>query len=149
MSAFCSIEQMETNLHLPIAMTSSFAATNHLRLDPLTWVINQTPELRGVQHLQQVHAQTQAATASVAPTPATAPAGATVPPVVQPTELTDVHSWMLMPQVSMAQIGNHMKDRMLLDSCSSVDLFCNPNLVHNKTKTEKTLNLLEMTMTGE
>ena len=109
------------------------------------WVINKTPALQGVQHLQQVHAQTQAAAAaSVAPTQATAPAGsrATVPPVVQPpTESMDVHSWVSMPQVSMAQIGDHMKDRMLLDSCSSVDLFCNPNLVRNTTKTEKTLNL--------
>ena len=106
------------------------------------WVINQTPELKGVQQLQQIHAQTQASTASVAPTPATAPApsGATVPPVVQ-TESTDVHSWMSMPQVSMAQIGDHMKGKMLLDSCSSVDLFCNPNLVRNNTKTEKALNL--------
>ena len=41
----------------------------------------------------------------------------------------------------MAQIRDHMKDRMPLDGCSSVDPFCNPNLVRNKTKTEKTLNL--------
>ena len=46
-----------------------------------------------------------------------------------------------MPEVSMAQVRDHMKDKMLLDSCSSVDQFCNSNLIWNKTKTEKTLNL--------
>ena len=107
---------------------------------------HQTLKLCGVQHLQQAHAQTQAAAtaaaASVALTAATAPAGVNVPTVVQPpTESTDVHSWMSMPHASMVQVRDHMKDKMPLDSCSSVDPFCNPNLVCNETKIEKTLNL--------
>ena len=108
------------------------------------WVINQTPELQGVQHLQQVHVQTQAAAAvpSVDPTTATAPAGANIPAIVQPpTESLDAHAWMSMPQVSMAQVRDDMKDTMLLDNCSSVDPFCNPNLVCNQAKIKKTLSL--------
>ena len=53
----------------------------------------------------------------------------------------DVHSWMSVPQVSMAQAGDHMKDTMPLDSCSSVDPFHNPNFVCNKIKIKKTLSL--------
>ena len=40
---FAADEQVETNLHLPFAMMSSFAATNHLRLDPLTFPLKRTP----------------------------------------------------------------------------------------------------------
>ena len=74
-----------------------------------------------------------------APAPAPPSSGAST----SGESLADVQSWMGFAQASFAQPHNteFLRDCILVDSQSSVDLFCNPALVSNPTEVKQSLHL--------
>lgn len=94
------------------------------------WSMNKTPEITQAQHVMQGQLQ-QSTTQSkeLSPEPIQAQAVMTMP-----------MSWM-GNQVSFVQQGQDMKNWILLDNQSSVDLFCNPELVEDIHETDQVLDL--------
>ena len=101
------------------------------------WAINKTPEIVQAQNVMSeasTRDETSAAASSQAANNSVASANA---------DSSLPYTWMgaQITGVSAAQQRNQMRDWILLDNQSSVDLFCNPSLVDNITSGDDTLIL--------
>ena len=105
--------------------------------DKSQWAINKTPELVRVQHFMREHNDDSASVAgsitSATPSRSSTPAPGSAPS-------SGPLSWMHF-QYLFHQHAISMRDWILLDSCSSVDLFCNPNMVQSIRASSSTLQL--------
>jgi hypothetical protein len=104
------------------------------------WVINKTPELVRVQHLMSEQQNTPPSDeASAAPSIAAA--------TPEPQGETSPFSWIgiqvakTSSALSGAKQEQEMKKWIMLDSESTVDLFCNPEFVTDVTTVHETLQL--------
>ena len=87
------------------------------------WAINKTPELVRMQHVMSAHEDD----------------GSTIASGLQSSSSGPL-SWIHL-QFHFKQAKLDMKDWILLDSCSSVDLFCNPRMVESIRPSSSKLEL--------
>ena len=60
----------------------------------------------------------------------------------QTDHLGDPQEWNYLYPHSYVQTNKHMYDWILLDTCSSINLFCNQALMHNVHQVDMTLSLV-------
>ena len=96
------------------------------------WAINRSPDIRGIQHVLATQASAGDEDGSVV----SHSTRSSVPPPVahapHPSSTRGVLSWQQHLQYNFQQQSSlDLTDWLLLDSCSSVDLFCNPNFLQS------------------
>ena len=107
------------------------------------WAMNKTPEMRRMmqQHAQQTQTQ-PSETSSVTTSTTDTPSVSFAQPATQSNEPFGwMHSQVILHQASSDNQLEIMQGQILLDSQSSVDLFCNPKMVEKVQRANSTLKL--------